>query len=521
MKVFLAVVCFLAGGAFQGYAASRTDSLLLHLNAVLKEKEVYTNARLERINRYRQALEQIKDPQLEFGLLQRLADEYKTFVYDSAFVYIQRLKALAQQVNDPVKIAYAKVELGFVLLSSGMFKETLDSLGTLKVQGLPDSIRLEYYSLLARAYYDLGDFDRDRFFTPGYTRLGSLYIDSAVRCGQPDSYDVVYLKALRNLKNENTTAALADLNRLLDSYPLTPHQLAVTTSTLSYFYISREQPDQAIDLLARAAIADITTATRETAAISSLAELLYKKGDIRNAYTFIQQAMEDAIFYGARQRRTQVGSILPVIAAARLTSVDEQRRLWLTYSVALTVLAILAAVFAISTLRQLKKRKIAEKALLEANKIKEEYIGYYFNVNSEYLGKIEALKKAVEMKLMTRKPDDIKYIVSSINLKKEREELYHSFDKVFVKLFPDFVTTFNSYFKGEDRIVLKEGQLLNTELRIFALIRLGINDPEKIARILDYSIHTIYNYKARIKGKSLIPNEQFEHHVMQIQTLTE
>jgi tetratricopeptide (TPR) repeat protein len=389
------------------------------------------------------------------------------------------------------------------------------------VQGLPDSIRLEYYSLLARAYYDLGDYDRDRFFTPGYTRLGSLYIDSAVRCGQPDSYDVVYLKALKNLKNENTTAALADLNRLLNSYPLTPHQLAVTTSTLSYFYISREQPDQAIDLLARAAIADITTATRETAAISSLAELLYKKGDIRNAYTFIQQAMEDAIFYGARQRKTQVGSILPVIAAAQLTSVDGQRRLWLTYSVALTVLAILVAVFAISTLRQLKKRKIAEKALLEANKIKEEYIGYYFNVNSEYLGKIEALKKAVEMKLMTKKPDDIKFIVNSINLKKEREELYHSFDKVFIKLFPDFVTTFNSWFKDEDRIVLKEGQLLNTELRIFALIRLGINDPEKIARILDYSIHTIYNYKARLKGKSLIPNDQFEHHVMQIQTLKE
>jgi len=521
MKVFLAVVCFLVGIVFQSYAASQTDSLLARLNTVLQEKEVYTNARLERIDRYRQTLKRTKSPQQEFVLLQRLAEEYKTFVYDSAFIYIQRLQALAQRLNDPVKIAYAKVELGFVLLSSGMFKETLDSIGTLQVHGLPDSIRLEYYSLLARAYYDLGDFDRDRFFTPGYVQLGNLYIDSAVSCGPADSYDVVYLRALKNLKNENTAAALADLNRLLKSYSLTPHQLAVTTSTLSYYYISREQPGEAIELLARAAIADITTATRETAAISSLAELLYKKGDIRNAYIFIQQAMEDAIFYGARQRKAQVSSILPVIAAAQLTSVDGQRRLWLTYSVALTALAILVLVFAISTLRQLKKRKIAEKALLEANKIKEEYIGYYFNINSEYLGKIEALKKAIEMKLMTKKPDEIRLVVNSINLKKEREELYHSFDKVFLKLFPDFVTTFNTYFKEEDRIVPKEGQLLTTELRIFALIRLGINDPDKIARILDYSIHTIYNYKARVKGKSLLPNEQFEHKVMQIQTIKE
>lgn len=521
MKVFLAVVCFIIG--IQCYAAPQTDSLLVRLNAVLAEKDVYITAKLKRIDQYRQALNNIKskDPQREFVLLQHLAEEYKTFVYDSAFIYIQRLQALARSLHDPVKIADAKIALGFVLLSSGLFKEALDSLTTVNVHGLPDTIRLAYYSLLARAYYDLGDFDRDRFFTPGYTQLGNSYIDSAVRCGHPGSYDIVYLKSLRNLKNENTTTALADLNRLMNDYQLTPHQLAVTASTLSYFYISREKPEQAIDLLARAAIADILTATRETAAISSLAELLYKKGDIKNAYTFILQAMEDAVFYGARQRKTQVGSVLPVIAAARLTSVDEQRRLWLAYSVALTLLAILVLVFAVSTFRQLKKRKIAEKALLEANKIKEEYIGYYFNINSEYLGKIESFKKAIEMKLMTKKLEDIKFIVNTINLKKEREELYFSFDKVFLKLFPDFVTTFNSYFKEEDRIVLKEGQLLNTELRIFALIRMGIHDPEKIAKILDYSIHTIYNYKARVKSKSLVPNEQFEQKVMEIQALKE
>jgi hypothetical protein len=206
-------------------------------------------------------------------------------------------------------------------------------------------------------------------------------------------------------------------------------------------------------------------------------------------------------------------------STAKLSNIEEQRKLWLIYSTIITVLSILVIVFSISTYKQLKKRKIAERALQEANKIKEEYIGYYFNINSEYLGKIEAFKKSIEMKLMTKKFDDIRLVVGGINPKKEREELYHSFDKVFLKLFPDFVTVFNSYFKEEDRIQLKEGQLLNTELRIFALIRMGIHDSEKIAKILDYSINTIYNYKARVKGKSILPNEEFERKVMEIHSL--
>ncbi|HTE32992.1 MAG TPA: DUF6377 domain-containing protein, partial [Chryseolinea sp.] len=159
------------------------------------------------------------------------------------------------------------------------------------------------------------------------------------------------------------------------------------------------------------------------------------------------------------------------------------------------------------------------KHLMEANKIKEEYIGYYFNINSEYLMKISAFKQAIDNKLMAKKYDDIRFVVNNINLKKEREELYVSFDKVFLKLFPDFVSTFNSFFGEEDRVVLKDGQLLNTELRIFALIRMGIHDTEKIAKILDYSINTIYNYKARIKSKSIVPNDLFEAKIMEIKAI--
>jgi hypothetical protein len=500
-------------------ADPETDSLLQTLNQVIEKKEEYVNAKLDRLTNLRSQLRQSRGARQEFEVLQVLANEYKTFIYDSAFATTSRLQQLAYALNDPVRIAYAKIQFGLVLLSSGMFKETLDSLRNLKVTGMPDSIRIEYYYAMGRSYYDLGDFDKDRYYTPRYNQLGTLYIDSAKNLCEANSYTFLYLRGLRNLKNENTREALSDLNTLLTSHKLTNHMIAVTASTLSYFYISRDEPDEAIRLLARAAIADILSATKETAAMYSLADLLYKKGDIRNAYTFIQQAMDDASFYGARQRKVQVGSIMPVITSAKVNNVEEQRKIALIYAALITLLTVLVVIFAVSTMRQLRKRKIAERALQEANKIKEEYIGYYFNINSEYLGKIEAFKKSVEMKLMTKKIDDIKFIVNNINPKREREELYHSFDKVFLKLFPDFVAVFNTFFREEDRIVLKEGQLLNTELRIFALIRMGIHDNEKIARILDYSINTIYNYKARVKGKSLIPNEEFERKVMEIHSL--
>lgn len=502
-------------------ADPQTDSLLQQLDRVIAAREEYVNAKLDRLRILHEKLAGVspRNDVRRFDLLSQLANEYKTFIYDSAFSTITRLQQVAYRLNDPVRIAHGKIQLGLVLLSSGMFKETLDSLEMLDVRGLPDSIRSEYYYVMGRSYYDLGDFDRDPYYTPRYVRLGTLYVDSAQALCRPDSYEFLYLNGLKNLKNENTREARSDLNTLLTQHDLNNHQIAVTASTLSYYYVSRNESEEAINLLARAAIADILSATKETAAMYVLADLLYKKGDIKSAYTYIQQAMEDASFYGARQRKVQVGSIMPLITSAKVNNVEEQRRIVLIYAGLITVLTLLVIVFAISTLRQLKKRKIAERALQEANKIKEEYIGYYFNINSEYLGKIEAFKKSVEMKLMTKRMDEIKYIVNNINPKKEREELYHSFDKVFLKLFPDFVAVFNSYFKEEDRIVLKEGQLLNTELRIFALIRMGIHENEKIARILDYSINTIYNYKARVKSKSVIPNEEFERKVMEIHAL--
>ena len=327
--------------------------------------------------------------------------------------------------------------------------------------------------------------------------------------------------------------ALDYFNKALQKKDLSLHQLALTTSTMSDIYIRKGQTDTAINFLVRAAIADIQSSTKETSAIFNLSSLLFKSREIQRASVYIQKAVDDAVFYGARQRKVQLSAVLPLIEAEKISQVENQKKILIAYAVGATFLLLVVIILAIIIFRQVNKLKLAKKIitlaneqqhdinnkLIEANKIKEEYIGYFFNVNSDFFAKIERFKKSVDQKISDRKFDEIKFLVNNINLKQEKEELLKNFDKVFLKLFPDFVAEFNSLFKKEDQIKLKDNELLTTDLRIFALMRMGIHDNEKIAQILEYSVNTVYTYKTKIKNKSIVPNDEFEHRIMEIKTM--
>jgi uncharacterized membrane protein len=138
---------------------------------------------------------------------------------------------------------------------------------------------------------------------------------------------------------------------------------------------------------------------------------------------------------------------------------------------------------------------------------------------SSYILKLEKLKRNIERKIITKKYEDILISINEINIKKERETLFYNFDHIFLKIFPNFIAEFNSLFKKEDQIWPKDHEVLNTDLRIFALTRLGINDNQTIANILEYSVSTIYVYKMRIKAKSIVPGEQFDNTIMAIKVV--
>jgi hypothetical protein len=510
------------------------DSLFIKLNNEIDRKKNYDAEKLRRIEKLQQDLSNATNPDLNFryNTYLKLYEEYKSFNYDEAFHYAQKLQQTGYLLKDPVKIDFSRIKFAFIFLSSGMFKEAFDSLKIVNVKLLNDEARKEYYFLTARTYYDVSDYDKDNYYTPIYNNRAGKYIDSGAALCKPNSFEYMYYTGLKYLKTGNIPNAVTNLKTLMADR-LTYHQFAVTASTLSDIFIRNNKPDSAIDLLILAAIDDIRSSTKETAAMTTLAQLLHQNGDAQNAYTYIKEALEDAIYYGARQRKIQVSAILPVIAGERINSVEGQRRALFFYASSLTVLAIIVVVFAIIIYKQLRKLKIADKVILEANrnlqesinnlneanKIKEEYIGYYFNLISEYINKLDKFKRSVDNKLTTKRFEDIRILINNINLTKEREELFINFDRAFLKIFPNFVDSYNLLFNEENQVKLLPNQLLNTDLRIFALVRLGINDTEKIAHILEYSVNTIYNYKARIKGKSVISNDEFEDAIMAIKAV--
>jgi hypothetical protein len=530
--VFLLISCLLFCSVV---AQVDNDSLITVLKKEIEQRDIYVNQKLGRIEELKQELHRSNPMKVaeRFDLYNRLYHEYKTFIYDSAFKYSQRLLQTAKALNDKSAIGYARVKIAFILISSGMFKETFDSLKMVDPKYIPDSSKVDFYRLLSRAYSDLNIYNNDNYYRDYYQKMDKLYMDSALQWTEPKSYSYFYLTAVKKIGQGDYQGTIDTEEELLKTHKLSNPQLAVNYYDLGNAHGALGRPDLNIRYKILSSLSDLRAATRETASMHALAGLLFRQGDITNSYVFIKQALDDANAYGARQRKVQISSTLQQITAARISSADYQRKFWLTFSAGLTVLIALIVSFAFIIYRQNKKLKAAEimirqtnfnlqeinHKLIEADRIKEEYIGYYFNHTSDYIDKIETLKKNIDSKIQLKKNEEIKYIVNGINPALEREQLYANFDKVFLKLFPDFVDVFNSYFKGEDQLSLKDGQLLNTEMRIFALMRLGIQDAEKIAKILGYSVNTIYAYKNRVKSKSVVANDVFEQKIMEIMSV--
>jgi len=522
------------------FAQKPNDSLLIKLNAALENKEVFVKQKQRRIDNLGRQLNVPSALAGRYALYQQLFDEYKAFSYDSAYYYAKKLQLTASKLADPAKLAHAKMELGFTLISSGMFKETLETLNQVDVKLFSDSDKIEYYFLKGRSYFDLSDFDRNSDYSSIYNPHGIQCIDSALQLSKPGSYNYLALNGLKDLRTSDYAAGIKDYTTLLNLPNLTPHQYAINACSLSYIYEVQGKEDESIALLIKAAISDIQSATKETVAMYKLASYLYKKGDLKNAYTYINQAMDEAIFYGARHRQVTISSILPIIESQRISIVEQQRKSLIIYSSIITVLVIFVVVFAFIIFRQLKRLRIADEIikaanvtlqdnnealeelnrnLSTANKIKNEYIGYYFNINSIYIEKLESFQKSLEKKLTSKRYEDAQTAVKNLNLENERQQLFHTFDKVFLRLFPDFVKKFNLLFNDGEEIVIPEGQLLSTEHRIFALIRMGIHDNDRIAKLLGYSVNTIYSYKNRIKNRSFIANDEFEDRIMEIEAV--
>jgi len=531
------------------------ESKLNSLIHIIENSSKYDKEKKAKIDSIRAILKNIKKSDI-LSLYHQNTEmfyQFKVFKRDSAFYYAIRAKNLAYVLKDKSLIANANMNLADICVSSGMYKEALDFLKPSEKDEKNTNYDALYYGVLGRCYGDMAEYSNTPYFNKQYLDLAHKYREKALLLTDNGYFFHYFLEAFNKSKDGKISEALTDFNTLLKKNNA-PHDQALVHYMLGEIYQQLGKNDEAITHLTDAAISDIKTSTKESLAIIKLSELLFKKGDVGNASLLIQKANDDAFFYGAQQRKLQVGAILPLIADEILHNVEkEKQRIYWQYII-VSFFLILAICFVITIYFQYRKlnkakktiadahqnlktinkqlKKVNEKIksksieikeanaqLFEANKIKEEYLGLFFTQNEQVFEKFTSLNTKIKKHLEEKNYEKAEQTISGYNLKREKEKLLENFDTAFINLFPNFINEFNTLMKDEHKIKLNKEQILTKELRIYALIRLGITHNEIIAQILGYSVNSIYAYKTKIRNNSIVNKDDFDQKLLKNTTL--
>jgi len=503
---------------------------LAQLDNCLKNKKEYDRNKEKEIAKRRKDLRKARSDKQRYDACIGLYDEYKSYQYDSAYAYANRSLTLADRLANTDYHVESECAMTFCLLSAGLYKEAFDKLGRVNAGNASPEYKKTYYSLVVRLNYAIADYNHAKPYHEEYMKRGNAYTDSLLALTAKDSPEWKYAVAQRQMKEYKYGESRRTFSDMLRMKGLTMHTKAIVTSCIGWMSWQDGKEDTAMQFLAESAIYDAMSSTKETTALRGLAELLYKNGDIQRATEYIQFSLDDANFYGARQRKIEVGEILPIIETNRYEILRGKTNILIGAVAIISILIVIILIAFFHLYRHKKRLQEARNAirksndalqeancqLQEANNIKNEYIGNSFYINSEFIDKMEKLYRMIDRKIQTRQYEDLRYSLKESVLNKERDNMFAVFDTTFLKIFPDFVERYNSLFPESERKMPDKEMSLTTEMRIFALIRLGITESERIAKFLKYSVHTINTYKTRVKNKSLIENDMFEKSIMQI-----
>lgn len=525
--------------------SSRADSLLLKLDQAIKERPIYMEQKeLKLVELKRLLHRQIPDEE-RFAILGTLLDEYRSFNTDSALHMAEEREQIAIRLGNREYIDNARMNKADVLGMTGMYKEVMDLMRNIHIDRLPVDIHPYYYHIYRTVYGLMADYAVTAYEKKLYTELTDKYRDSLLLVNKDNLLIHTLIQSDQyNVRNEYDKAIrlLTDYLALQKDYE---HDVAICAYTLSESYRLKGDKEKEKEYLIVSAMADMKTAVREYISLLKLAVLLYQEGDIERAYSYVKICMEDAAACNARLRKLEILEIFPIIndAYQQKTEKQQEQMKWALVSISLLSLFLLLAIFYVY--KQMKKVAAARREVIDANKrlkelndelhlsnaqlkeanhsiaensyLKEEYIGRYMDQCSVYLEKMDNYRRSLGKIAATGNVEELyKNIKSSKFIEGELKEFYTNFDNTFLQLFPTFVEDFNALLADDEQISLKAGERMNTELRIFALIRLGITDSVKIAQFLRYSVTTIYNYRTKVRNKAAGDRDLLEQEVMTI-----
>ena len=555
--LFILIVCLL----FPAYACADTSKhaleenrkLLHSLDSLLEQQDLFVRVKEERIQQLKMQYSRVKDVKELYAMNRMIYLEYRVYDADSALHYINKNIQLAQQTNNRTWEVVSLLEQSFVLTSSGLLTEALKAVSDIRPEELPQNLRSEYFGRLCTLYSRLRDYSSENFqLSEYYNDLQKAFRDSVYLTATPDELRYWNCRAWLYLGTPEIEPVKQAFEENKQTLSNDSRKYSIATYNLSAIYRSENNESKYLENLILSAMADIRSVNGDIGSLQEIAEYLFKHGEIDRAYNYILYCSQKAMLFHNRVRIVKMSHLQnQIYKAYQEQSRTQQKRLQASLiAVSFLFLVLIGAfLFIRKQMRRLKEANLkldstnqklsvnmdalstahqrleevnmqlkdlntqlqeVNDQLRESNYVKEEYIGYVFNICSTYISKLEEFRKNINRKLKVGQIEDVKAMTdSSATASNELKEFYQNFDTIFLHLYPDFVGDFNALLLPEERIEQKEGELLNTELRIHALIRLGITDSVKIADFLHCSAQTVYNNRLRTRNKSIIPKEYF------------
>lgn len=521
------------------------DELENELFDVIQKRPQYLKEKEARLSQKYNDVQNAKNDRDRFDALTHLYEEYHSFNTDSAYSITLQQEALAQKIGDTVLIENARLNKANVFASTGMYHETLELIDSVNFNNLPDYLHPFYYHIKRTVYGYLEDFAT---FEPEKSRYHSLtndYRDSIMSVHIPQTLSYAITKADFLNVNGEPKEAVNVMTSFMNENDLSEHDRAICAWTLSESFAKLGDKKKQKEQLLISSISDLKSSVREYVSLRELAIMLYEEGESEKAYQLMSIAIDDASKSNSRQRIIEINDYYPQINGIYIDKITEQKTLLTRTLIIIAVLVILLISLLLFVYKQMQriskdKEKINEAYLKlnditeklkstndqlkhanndieEISELKEVYIGNYMEQCLVYIEKLDDYRKKIAKLANSGKFDDIKKITKSdAHIADELKLFYKQFDKTFLNIFPSFVSDLNELLRPEDKYTTKKDGTLNTELRIYALIRLGITDSSQIAKFLQYSLTTIYNYRVKVRNKAKGDRDNLESQVMKM-----
>ena len=503
-------------------ASSVNEEQLFHrLDSYIAQRSKFTQRKEAKLLRLKKQLHMTSDKRSQLSLYNQIYREYYTYRYDSAMTYAKKGFQLAVQLQDDYFINLNKINRAAVLSTGGFYSQAEDLMLAMDVEKMSPKLLQYYYYTLAWVYNYWESFCNKSEFQKGLVTKKRLYLGKTLEhIGNKESALYYYLSGeYEFLKQRTSKKTLQFYMKALSASPLNSRVHASSAYCIARYYYDTDQKDLYEKYIVEAAISDQICPLKENLALQEFSTYLYNKDAsyAKRVAKYLYCSMEDAQFYNNRLRMVEISRILPLITETNHQAEVRKNRIVTASLVIVSILSLgflAMAFFAFKMNKRLTKSRREIKSqntlldglnrkLLNTNKRRETYMHLFMDISAVYIKKLDDYRKLVSRKIKAKQTADLLTATNSYKLAEEEAANFNiRFDKAFIDLYPNFVEEFNQLLLPEKQIVLPAPNSLTKELRIYALMRLGITDGQELATLLFYSTQTIYNYKAAIRKRA-------------------